>query len=60
VRLGVERAFASARGLLLYAPAADASRAAIEKETVNDEWFGLPPGQMGRRQAIVAETPAPR
>ena len=47
VRLGVERAFASSRSLLLYAPAADASRAAIEKETVNDEWFGLLPGQMG-------------
>jgi hypothetical protein len=47
VRLAVERAFAPARGLLLYAPAADASRAAIEKESVNDEWFGLMPGQMG-------------
>jgi archaellum component FlaG (FlaF/FlaG flagellin family) len=47
VRLGVERAFASSRSLLLYAPAAEASRAAIEKETVNDEWFGLLPGQMG-------------
>jgi hypothetical protein len=46
-RLGVERAFAPARGLLLYAPAADVSRAAIEKEAVNDEWFGLLPGQMG-------------
>ena len=46
VRLGVERAFASARSLR-DAPAADASRAAIEKETVNDEWFGLLPGQMG-------------
>jgi len=47
VRLAVERAFTPARSLLLYAPAADASRAAIEKETVNDEWFGLLPGQMG-------------
>jgi hypothetical protein len=47
VRLAVERAFAPARGLLLYAPPADASRAAVEKEAVNDEWFGLLPGQMG-------------
>jgi hypothetical protein len=47
VRLAVERAFAPARSLLLYAPAADAARAAIEKEAVTDEWFGLMPGQMG-------------
>jgi hypothetical protein len=47
IRLAVERAFAPARSLLLYAPAADATRAAIEKESVNDEWFGLMPGQMG-------------
>ena len=45
VRLVVERAFAPSRNLLLYAPAPDAVRATVEKEAVNDEWFGLLPAQ---------------
>jgi hypothetical protein len=45
VRLAVERAFANSRNVLLYAPAAAAAAAALEKDPVNDEWFGLAPNQ---------------
>ena len=44
-RLAVERAFASATNVALYAPPPDAMKAAVDKEPVNDEWFGLVPGQ---------------
>ncbi len=44
-RLAVERAFASSANVALYAPPADAMKAAVDKEPVNDEWFGLVPGQ---------------
>ena len=44
-RLAVERAFASSTNVVLYAPPSDAMKAAVDKEPVNDEWFGLVPGQ---------------
>jgi PDZ domain/PEGA domain len=44
-RLAVERAFASSTNVVLYAPPSDAVKAALDKEPVNDEWFGLVPGQ---------------
>jgi membrane-associated protease RseP (regulator of RpoE activity) len=44
-RLAVERAFASSTNVVLYAPPSDAVKAAMDKEPVNDEWFGLVPGQ---------------
>jgi hypothetical protein len=44
-RLGVERAFAPSTNVVLYAPPADAVKAALDKEPVNDEWFGLVSGQ---------------
>jgi hypothetical protein len=44
-RLAVERAFASSTNVVLYAPPSDAMKAAVDKEPVNDEWFGLVLGQ---------------
>ncbi len=44
-RLAIERAFASSTNVALYAPASDAMKAAVDKEPVSDEWFGLVPGQ---------------
>jgi PEGA domain/PDZ domain len=44
-RLMVEKAFSAAQSVLLYAPPADQSRTAVEHDPVNDEWFGLAPGQ---------------
>lgn len=46
-RLAVERAFAPSVNVLLYAPAPEVSRTAVEHDSVNDEWFGLMPGQSG-------------
>jgi PDZ domain-containing protein/PEGA domain-containing protein len=43
-RLAVERAFASSTNVVLYAPPSDVMKAAMDKEPVNDEWFGLVPG----------------
>jgi hypothetical protein len=44
-RLAVERAFAASTNVALYAPSPEAMKAAVDKEPVNDEWFGLVPGQ---------------
>ena len=44
-RLAVERAFASSTNVVLYAPPSEAMKAAVDKEPVNDEWFGLVLGQ---------------
>ena len=44
-RLAVERAGASSTNVVLYAPPSDAMKAAVDKEPVNDEWFGLVLGQ---------------
>ncbi len=45
VRLAVEKAFAGTRNVLLYAPPTEAARKAVQDTPVNDEWFGLAPGQ---------------
>jgi hypothetical protein len=45
IRLTVEKALAAARSVLLYAPPADESLKAVQANAVNDQWFGLAPGQ---------------
>jgi hypothetical protein len=45
VRLAVEKALAGAQSLLLYAPPADVAQKAVQQDPVNDQWFGLAPGQ---------------
>ena len=43
-RLAVERAFAGAEDVLLYAPAADAMKAALAADAATPDWFGLTEG----------------
>ncbi len=56
--LAVERAFADADQLLLYAPPADVVEEVLPREPVSDEWFGVADAQtthspVNRRERLV-------
>ena len=57
-RIAVERAFADADQLLLYAPPADVVEEVLAREPVSDEWFGVTETQatsppVNRRERLV-------
>jgi hypothetical protein len=57
-RIAVERAFADAEQLLLYAPPADVVEEVLAREPVSDEWFGVTETQatsppVNRRERLV-------